>query len=86
MTETPEDKAARDKLAIEAMRNAKSNMASALDRVTVLERGLADAISALRLAKEDISPKVYTYPFNGSERQTVHDRIDKSIANLSKVL
>jgi hypothetical protein len=86
MTETPEDKAARDKAAIEAMRNAKSNMSSALDRVSILERALSDAISALRTAKEDISPKVYTYPFSSSERQTVHARIDASIANLSKVL
>lgn len=80
-----EEQAALDKAAVDAMKNAKSNMATVLSRVETLERALTYAISALRAAKDDISPRVYCYHTGGSQ-QSVHSRIDASIAEASKVL
>lgn len=84
--EKNEEQIAAQKAAIEAMKNAKSNMGVALDRISQLERALADAISALRQAKEDISPKVYAYKPDNQSQRTVHERIDTQIASVSKVL
>ena len=81
-----EQQAAAQKAAIEAMKNAKSNMAVALDRISLLERTLTSAIGALRQAKDDVSPKVYCYPLDGQRHRTVHERIDSFIAEASKAL
>lgn len=84
--EKTEEAVARDKAAIEAMKNAKSNMGIALDRIAYLERKLASAISALKQAKEDISPKVYCYKSDNERQQTVHARIDRQIADANEAL
>jgi hypothetical protein len=81
-----EEKIARDKAAIDAMKNAKVNMGAALDRVAVLERTLSSAISSLRQAEENISPKVYCYQTDGQKNRTVHESIEAQIAEYSKVL
>lgn len=80
-----EEQVARDKAAVDAMKNAKANMDSALKRIETLELMLNRAIGDLRRAKSDISPTVYCYP-NGSDKQTVHARIDAELAYLSKAL
>lgn len=86
MTEKNDEQIARDKAAIEAMKNAKSNMAVALDRIALLERTLTSAISYLKFAKGDISPSVYCYPSENQRQRTVHARIEDQIASLEKVL
>lgn len=79
-----EQKVARDKEAIDAMKNAKANMATAISRIEALEKALSDAVSYLRQAKGDISAAVYCYP--SDRARTVHQRIDDQIALLGKVL
>lgn len=81
-----EEQIARDKAAIEAMKNAKANMTTALDRIGLLERTLGSAIAALSRAKDDISPKVYCYKLDNQNQRTVHSRIDSEITEFRKVL
>lgn len=51
MTDITEEKVARDKAAVDAMRNAKANMDYALTRISTLERALKDARDAIAHAK-----------------------------------
>jgi phage-related tail protein len=83
---TDEERAAANKAAVDAMKNAKANMGIALERIAALESALGSALSALRQAKDDISPRVYAYKADNQNQQTVHARIDAQIASLSKVL
>ena len=85
MTDKTEEQVAKDKAAVEAMRNAKANMDTTLKRIETLENALGRAINDLKRAKQDISPNVYCYPADNN-RQTVHSRIDAEIALLVKVL
>ena len=86
MTNKTEEQVAKDKAAVEAMRNAKANMDTALGRIAGLENALSRAIEDLKRAKRDISPGVYCYPDGGRNQQTVHARIDAEIASHAKVL
>lgn len=86
MTDKTEEQVAKEKAAVEAMRNAKANMDTALRRITDLENALNRAIEDLKRAKRDISPNVYCYPSGGSNQQTIHARIDAEIASHAKVL
>lgn len=83
---TDEERIAANKAAIEAMKNAKANMGTAIDRIVQLERALGEAISGLRQAKDYISSNVYAYKLDNQNQQTVHARIDAQIASISKVL
>lgn len=85
MTDKTEEQIAKDKAAVDAMKNAKANMDATLSRVSALENALGRAINDLRRAKQDISPNVYCYP-SDNNRTTVHSRIDAEIALLAKVL
>lgn len=85
MTEKTEEQIAKDKAAVEAMRNAKSNMDAALSRITDLERSLAYAADCLSKAKGYISSNVYCYPVSGNT-QTVHNHIDGQVSQLRKTL
>jgi len=82
VTEVSEEKIARDKAAVDAMRNAKSNMDAALARISTLETALAYARDNLSRVKGYISPNVYTYGAQG----TVHAAIDDMIAHAAKAL
>lgn len=84
-TEKTEEQIARDKSAVDAMRNAKSNMDAALARITDLERSLAYSVTYLSAAKGYISSNVYCY-LTGGTQQSVHQRIDAEIAQLRKTL
>ena len=84
MTDATEEKIARDKAAVEAMRNAKSNMDAALTRIATLESALGTARDNLRLTKDYIGRGAYTYPGNVS--RTCHDAIDEMIAKAAKAL
>lgn len=84
MTDATEEKIARDKAAVDAMRNAKSNMDAALARISALESALQNARDHLLQSKGYIAAGVYTYP--GQSQSTVHDRIDGYIAAANKAL
>jgi hypothetical protein len=74
-----EEQIAKEREAVEAMRNAKANMSAALDRIATLESALKLTIANLSQARTYISPSVYIYPIPGSN-VTVHTQIDQWIA------
>ena len=84
MTDATEEKIARDKAAVDAMRNAKSNMDAALARIATLEAGLERARANLTRTKDYIGRGAYTYPGNVS--RLVHDAIDEMAAEAAKAL
>lgn len=85
MTDKTEEQIAREKAAIEAMKNAKANMAVALDRVATLERALDNAIAVLRWTKSHVGPSAYIY---GQVIPMVKatDYIDERIAEAQRAL
>jgi len=85
MSDRTEEQIARDKAAVDAMRNAKSNMDAALARIATLESALTSARGDLGRAKAFIGQGAYAYP-DGSNRVSVHDYIDSMIARATKAL
>jgi hypothetical protein len=85
MTDKTEEKIAQERAAVEAMRNAKSNMAATLARIETLERALESAKQSIARLKGYIAPCVYTYPVSGNSR-TCTSEADDAIAAISKVL
>lgn len=83
--EKTEDQIARERASVEAMRNAKANMTTVLDRVATLERALDSAKGTIATLKGYIAPGVYTYPVSGSSRKCT-DIADDAIAAIAKVL
>jgi hypothetical protein len=84
-TDKSDEQIAKEREAVEAMRNAKANMAAALDRIATLEGALKATIDSLGRARSYVSPSVYTYPI-GSANQTVHAQIDQWIASAQSKL
>lgn len=83
--EKTEDLIARERAAVEAMKNAKSNMATVLARVETLERALDCAKGTMSTLKGYIAPGAYTYPVGGNSRKCA-DIADDAIAAIAKVL
>ena len=83
--EKTEDQIARERASVEAMKNAKSNMATVLDCVATLERALSNASGAMSTPKGFIAPGAYTYPVSGNSRKYT-DLADDAIAAIAKVL
>lgn len=79
MAEKTEEQLVKERDAVEAMRNAKANMSSALDRIQTLESALKLTIDNLGRARNYISSSVYTYPVSG-KNELVHTQIDLWIA------
>lgn len=75
----------KEKQAVAAMANAKSNMAAALDRIKTLETALRSASGTISTLKGYIAPNVYTYPVQGNSRRCT-DHADAAIAEIAKVL
>lgn len=86
MTDRTEEQIARDKAAVDAMRNAKSNMDAALARITTLEGALKYARDNLTAAKQWVSPNCYTYTGSGRDQRTVHAFVDEAVAHATKAL
>ena len=82
--EKTDDQIARERASVEAMKNAKANMATVLDRVTTLERVLADASNTMRQLKTYIAPEAYTYP-TGTPRKCT-ELADDGMAAIARVL
>lgn len=85
MTDRTEEQIARDKAAVDAMKNAKSNMDSALSRIAALESALMAARDDLGRVKAFIGAGAYAYP-DGNNRQSVHDYIGTMVARATKAL
>ena len=80
-----DEEIARERAAVEAMKNAKSNMTAALDRIKTLETALWNASGTISTLKGYIAPNVYTYPVQGNSRRCT-DHADAAIAEIAKVL
>lgn len=85
MTEKTEDQIARERASVEAMKNAKSNMAAVLERVDTLERALRNASGTIGTLKGFIAPNAYQYPVSGNARKCT-DIADDAMAAINKVL
>jgi hypothetical protein len=82
MTDKTEEQIAKDKAAVDAMRNAKSNMDAALARISTLEEALSGAIGGLLEAKRYISPSAYVY----GGAKTAHHHIEGYVCDATKAL
>lgn len=85
MSDKTEEQIASEKAAVEAMRNAKSNMTSALERIATLERALWNASSSISGLKNYIAPGAYTYPVSNTSRRCT-EVADDAIAAIAKAL
>lgn len=56
-----EERIAKEKAALESMRNAQSNMRYAIERISTLETALAVAIESLESYSKYIPSRSYTY-------------------------
>lgn len=84
MTDKTEEKIAQERAAVEAMRNAKSNMTAALERIATLEGALERAKGSLSRCKGYVGPNVYIWTDNN--RQTCHKEIEDAVSVIAKVL
>ena len=85
MMDKTDDQIARERASVEAMKNAKANMATVLDRVETLERALKAASTTMSTLKNYIAPGAYTYPSSNINRKCT-DIADDGIAAIAKVL
>jgi len=82
MNEKTEEQIAKDRAAVEAMRNAKANMDTALGRISDLERALGAAVQHIKRFKNYVPAVAYAY----SSQNTLHNEMDEAIAMLTKRL
>lgn len=85
MSDIDEQRVAKDKAAIEAMKNAKANMGVAINRIETLESALRMARLRLKDTKEHIGRNSYAYTSSGPQK-TVHDVIDEQLAAIDSVI
>ena len=83
--EKTEEQIANEREAVNAMKNAKSNMTLALERINTLESALRQANNVISSLKSYIAPGAYTYPIQGNSRKCT-DIADDGMAAISKVL
>ncbi len=78
----------REKQAVAAMVNAKSNMSVALDRINRLELALKTASNDIARLKRCVGQDCQITYHNGSAetREYVHKYADNAIAGIAKVL
>ena len=78
----------REKQAVAAMVNAKSNMSVALDRINRLELALKSASNDIARLKRCVGQDCQITYHNGSSetREYVHKYADNAIAGIAKVL
>ena len=82
MAEITDEQIAKDRAAVEAMKNARANMDASLNRIRTLENTLHDARRSIGLYKTYVPAAAYSY--GGKDR--LHDVMDQSIAEITKVL
>lgn len=77
-----EEKLAREKAAVDSMRNAKANMDQALDRIATLERALSTAADRMQRFKGYVGSHAYVY----AGQKTVHQEIDEAVSSARSAL
>lgn len=82
MTDKTDEQVAKEKAAVDAMRNARGNMATVLDRVGSLEGALRDAVTQLEAAAKHMPIDAYRY----ESRQTLKEFYNEQAAKARKVL
>ncbi len=82
MTDKTEEQMDKERAAVDAMRNAKSNMASALGRIETLEKALDRARLEMTEIKKYIPEGAYTYRGEKRCRSLVEDAVE----SITKVL
>lgn len=80
-----DEQIAKERAAVDAMKNAKANMDAALQRIETLERALKSAGSSIVTLKSYIAPSAYQYPLNGKAVKCT-DMADEAVAAITKVL
>lgn len=80
--EKTEEQIAKERAAVEAMRNARSNMDAALSRIGTLERQLADDRRSIEYYKTFVPKSAYA--FRGEK--TLHDIMDEKVFEITKIL
>jgi hypothetical protein len=73
--EKTEEQIAKDRAAVEAMRNAKANMETTLRRIALLESTLGSLIERHKATKKYIGADCYVY----EGKKTVHSHIDEAV-------
>ena len=77
-----EERIAREKAMVDAMKNAKSNMEAALRRIETLELALRRASNSIARFKEFVPKSAYFY----GGQKTLHDEMNAEIANATAAL
>ena len=88
MTEKTEAQIEREKAAVNAMKNAKSNMDEVLSRVATLERALSNASSAISRLKRHVGSESTMRWHDGRQEcvDYVSKYADSEVAVIAKVL
>ncbi len=84
--EKTEEQIARERAAVDAMKNAKASMTGALERIATLESALDDARRSISSLKGYIAPTVYQYSNGSSAPVLCTVAADNAIAAIAKVL
>lgn len=74
MSTTDEERIAKEKASLDAMRNARANMADAIGRIETLERALGAACSFIDDMKRYVPKDAYGY----QSTKTIHDTISEN--------
>lgn len=82
VTDKTEEQLEKERNAVDAMRNAKSNMTAALDRIATLERALETARTEFGNLKQYIPKGAFTY--RGAN--TCQGLVDESVQKITKAL
>ena len=77
-----DEQIAKEKAAVEAMKNAKANMDAALARISDLEYALHQSIEWIKRFKGYTPSAAYTY----GGQKTIHAEIDEAVAAILKRL
>ena len=81
MTEKTEEQIAKEREAVEAMKNAKANMDKALARIETLTVALKFAYSDMATVKKWIAPDTYSY----YSQKSRHNEIDEMLLKMQRV-
>ena len=82
MSTPDEERIAKEKASLDAMRNARANMADAISRIETLEKHLAAACSFIDGMKRYVPKDAYGY----QSTKTLHDTITENVQSLRRVL
>ena len=82
MADITDEQIAKERAAVEAMKNARANMDASLNRIRTLENTLADARRSISHYKTYVPSAAYSY---GGQKK-LHDVMDECVADITKVL